>query len=35
VFDGSRTRKIPLSALNIPATEKANQDQGVDFQIPD
>jgi hypothetical protein len=35
IFDGSRTRKIPLSALNIPATEKANQDQGVDFQIPD
>lgn len=34
VFDGSRTRKIPLSALNIPATEKANEDQGVDFEIP-
>ena len=35
VFDGSRTRKIPLASLDIPATQKANQDQGVDFQIPD
>jgi len=34
VFDGSRTRKIPLSNLDIPATEKANEDQGVDFTIP-
>ena len=34
VFDGSRTRKIPLSSLDIAATQKANEDQGVDFEIP-
>lgn len=34
VFDNSRTRKIPLASLDIPATEKANQDRGVDFEIP-
>ncbi|HTZ95315.1 MAG TPA: hypothetical protein VMB18_02885 [Terriglobales bacterium] len=34
IFDGSRTRKIPLASLDIPATEKANQDRGVDFEIP-
>ena len=34
VFDGTRTRKIPLSSLDIPATQKANENQGVDFEIP-
>lgn len=34
VFDGSRTRKIPLASLDVPAAEKANQDRGVDFEIP-
>ena len=34
VFDNSRARKIPLASLDIPATEKANQDRGVDFAIP-
>ena len=35
VFDGSRSRKIPLASLDILATRKANEEQGVDFQIPD
>lgn len=35
VFDGSRSRKIPLASLDIPATRKANEEQGVDFQIPE
>jgi hypothetical protein len=34
IFDGNRTRKIPLASLDLPATEKANQDRGVDFEIP-
>jgi hypothetical protein len=32
-FD-SRRRKIPLGDLDLPATHKANDDRGVDFQIP-
>jgi hypothetical protein len=34
VFDGDRTRKIPLANLDLPATEKANEDRGVEFEIP-
>ena len=34
VFDGSRTRKIPLASLDVPATQKANDERGVDFEIP-
>lgn len=36
LFDLSagRTHKIPLSDLDLPATHKANDDRGVDFQIP-
>lgn len=34
IFDGTRTRKVPLSSLDIPATQKANENQGVDFEIP-
>jgi len=29
-----RTRKILLADLNLPATRKANDDLGVDFQVP-
>lgn len=33
-FSSNRTQKIPLSDLNIPATVKANDDRGVDFDVP-
>jgi hypothetical protein len=33
VFD-NRTKKIALADLDIPATVKANDDQGVEFQVP-
>jgi hypothetical protein len=33
-FDGGRTRKILLAELDLDATRKANDDRGVDFQIP-
>jgi hypothetical protein len=29
-----RTRKILVSDLDLPATRKANDERGVDFQIP-
>lgn len=31
---GGRTRKILLADLDLPATQKANDDLGVDFQVP-
>jgi len=36
LFDlaAGRTRKILLADLDLPATHKANDDRGVDFQIP-
>ena len=34
VFTESRARKIPLSALDIPATERDNQNRGSDFVVP-
>jgi hypothetical protein len=34
-FSAGRTRKILLADLDLPATRKANDDRGVDFQIPD
>jgi hypothetical protein len=34
VLDGGRRREIPISDLNIPATESANRQTGVDFQLP-
>jgi hypothetical protein len=34
VLSGQRARKIPLTELDIPATKKANDDRGVDFQLP-
>ena len=33
-FTEGRSRKIPLSDLDLPATQKANDDRGVDFQVP-
>ncbi|MGO9401848.1 MAG: hypothetical protein ACLPVW_00095 [Terriglobales bacterium] len=33
-FDAGRTHKILLADLDLPATRKANDDRGVDFQIP-
>src|SRR5579862_3540 len=33
-FAPQHTQKIPLSELNLPATEKANDDRGVTFRIP-
>ncbi len=34
VFAAGRTRKILLADLDLSATHKANDDRGVDFQIP-
>lgn len=33
-FDAGRTRKILLSDLDLAATQRANDDRGVDFQVP-
>jgi hypothetical protein len=33
-FEEGRTRKIQLADLDLKATEKANDDRGVDFEIP-
>lgn len=33
-FTPQRTQKIPLSDLDLPATQKANDDRGVDFRLP-
>ena len=33
-FTPQRTEKIPLSDLDIPATQKANEGQGVEFRLP-
>jgi hypothetical protein len=33
-FDEGRTKKILLADLDLPATHKANDELGVDFQIP-
>jgi hypothetical protein len=33
-FAPQHTQRIPLSALDIPATEKANDERGVTFRIP-
>ena len=34
IFTEQRARKIALSALDLPATTKANEDRGVEFQVP-
>jgi hypothetical protein len=33
-FSSSRTEKIPLSDLDLPATTKANEERGVTFRVP-
>jgi hypothetical protein len=33
-FAPQKTQKIPLSDLDIPATQKANDEHGVDFKVP-
>lgn len=33
-FAGTRTEKIPLDSLDIPATIRTNDARGVDFQLP-
>jgi len=33
-FSAQKTRKIPLTNLDVPATEKANDDRGITFHIP-
>jgi len=33
-FGTGRTKKILLTDLDLPATRKANDDRGVDFQVP-
>lgn len=35
VFNEQRARKILLADLDLPATQKANEDRGVDFRVPD
>jgi hypothetical protein len=34
IFTEQRAKKITLAELDLPATQKANEDRGVDFQIP-
>ena len=34
IFNEQRATKLPLSWLDIDATTKANEDRGVDFQVP-
>ena len=34
IFSEQRATKLPLSWLDIEATSKANEDRGVDFQVP-
>jgi len=34
IFDSQQTKKVPLSELDVPATIKANDARGVDFQVP-
>jgi hypothetical protein len=34
VFDGPRSKRIPLADVDLAATMKLNDERGVDFQIP-
>lgn len=34
MFSPDKTQKVPLSDLDIPATQKANDDRGVTFRVP-
>jgi len=33
-FSPQKTKKIPLAELDLSATEKANNDRGVEFRVP-
>jgi hypothetical protein len=33
-FTSGHTQKIPLSELDVPATQKTNDDRGVEFRLP-
>jgi hypothetical protein len=35
ILNNDKARKIPIAQLDIPATQKANEDRGVDFQLPE
>src|ERR1700685_1587402 len=35
ILNAEKARKIPIAQLDIPATQKANEDRGVDFQLPE
>jgi hypothetical protein len=34
IFSEQRARKIPLDQLDIPATQQANDERGLDFAVP-
>ena len=34
VLDGLRRRDIPLEELDLPGTEQANREAGIDFAVP-
>jgi hypothetical protein len=34
VFNEQRATRVPLSALDLDATRKANDERGVEFQVP-
>lgn len=34
IFASPHTQKVPLSELDLPATQKANDDRGITFQVP-
>ena len=34
VFDEQQAKKIRITDLDVPATKKANEDRGMDFQLP-
>jgi hypothetical protein len=35
ILNTEKARKIPIAQLDIPATQKANEERGVDFQLPE
>jgi len=34
IFDETRARKVPLSSLDLPATQRDNEDRGGEFVVP-
>ena len=35
ILNAEKARKIPFAQLDIPATQKVNEDRGVNFQLPE